>query len=125
MVKICRVIRTKLSQLIYENVRIIAILLRKCRLLTSEQQTFRRACHTKWRKTADMKKLRHCHPMYKVRDKSETVNVAQSYGCRKHPVRCETRVRNDGVLIRIVPGIPSIPCTFSHSTHIPRVTCYR
>jgi len=32
--------------------------------MTSEQQTFRRACPTKWRKTADMKKLRHCHPMY-------------------------------------------------------------
>jgi len=31
----------------------------------SEQQTFRRACPTKWRKTADMKKLRHCHPMYR------------------------------------------------------------
>jgi len=26
--------------------------LRKWRLLTSEQQTFRRACPTKWRKTA-------------------------------------------------------------------------
>jgi len=24
-------------------------------------KTFRRACPTKWRKTADMKKLRHCH----------------------------------------------------------------
>jgi len=23
-----------------------------------------RTCPTKWRKTADMKKLRHCHPMY-------------------------------------------------------------
>jgi len=46
------------------NVRIIAILLRKWRLLTSEQQTFRRACPIKWRKTADMKKLRHWHPMY-------------------------------------------------------------
>jgi len=30
----------------------------------SEQQTLRRACPTKWRETADMKKLRHCHPMY-------------------------------------------------------------
>jgi len=30
----------------------------------SEQQTFRTACLTKWRKTADMKKLRHCYPMY-------------------------------------------------------------
>jgi len=28
------------------------------------QQIFRIACPTKWRKTADMKKLRHCHPMY-------------------------------------------------------------
>jgi len=43
------------------------MLLRKWRLLTSEQQTFRRACPTKWRKTANMKKLRHCHPMYKLR----------------------------------------------------------
>jgi len=65
MVKICRVIRIKLNQLVPENVRTIAILLRKWRLLTSEQQTFRRACPTKWRKTADMKKVRHCHPMYR------------------------------------------------------------
>jgi len=42
----------------------MSVLLRKWRLLTSEQQTFRRACPKKWRKTADMKKLRHCHPMY-------------------------------------------------------------
>jgi len=42
----------------------IAILSRKWRLLTSEQQTLRRACPIKWQKTADMKKLRHCHPMY-------------------------------------------------------------
>jgi len=41
------------------------MLLRKWRLLTSEQQTFRRACPAKWRKTADMKKLRHCHPTYR------------------------------------------------------------
>jgi len=46
-----------------ENIRTIAILLRNWRLLTSEQQTFRRACPTKWRKIADMKKLRHCHPV--------------------------------------------------------------
>ena len=64
MVKICRVIRIKLNQLVKENVRTIAILLRKWRLLTSEEQIFRRACPTKWRKTADTKKLRHCHPMY-------------------------------------------------------------
>jgi len=48
MVKICRVIRIKLNQLVYENVRTIAILLGKWRLLTSEQQTFRIACPTKW-----------------------------------------------------------------------------
>ena len=41
---------------------VVLFLLRKWRLLTSEQQTFRRACPTKWRKTADMKKLRHCQP---------------------------------------------------------------
>jgi len=64
MAKICRVIQIKLNQLVWENVRTIAILLRKWCLLTSEQQTFRRSCPTKWQKTADMKKLRHCHPMY-------------------------------------------------------------
>jgi len=35
--------------LVQENVRTIAMLLRKWRLLMSEQQTFRRACTTKWR----------------------------------------------------------------------------
>jgi len=63
-VMIRRVIRVKLNQLLKVNVCIIAILLRKWRLLTSEQQTFHRACPTKWRKTADMKKLCHCHPMH-------------------------------------------------------------
>jgi len=44
----------KIESVGLRNVRIIAILLRKLRLLTSEQQTFRRACPTKWRKTVDM-----------------------------------------------------------------------
>jgi len=32
------------------------------RYMPPEYQTFRRACPRKWRKTADMKKLHHCHP---------------------------------------------------------------
>jgi len=54
-----------MNQLVY------SVGLRKCpyyrhliEKLTSEQHTFRRACPTKWRKTTDMDKLRHCHPMY-------------------------------------------------------------
>jgi len=37
----------------------------------SEQQTFRRACPTKWRKTADVKKLRHCQNMYTPRNSDD------------------------------------------------------
>ena len=34
------------------------------KVTSTDVRITKRACPTKWRKTADMKKLRHCHPMY-------------------------------------------------------------
>ena len=70
VVKICRIVRIKLNQLVYENVRnvrIITILLRKWYVTITNILS---ACS--WRKKTagidryGMKKLRHCHTTYEV-----------------------------------------------------------
>jgi len=38
MVKICRIIETKLNQLVYENIRIITTMLRNCGTVTKTSQ---------------------------------------------------------------------------------------
>ena len=61
MVKIYRVIRIKLNQLVYENIRISAILLRK--LCPSKKHILQSLTYNmaenSWHRY-DMKKLRHC-----------------------------------------------------------------
>jgi len=59
----------------YSN-KIESVGLRKCpyyrylieKVTSTDARTtnIRRACPTKWQKTADIKELRHCHPMYNV-----------------------------------------------------------
>jgi len=57
-VKICRVIRIKLNQLVYENGRIITILLRKwCK----NNKHYTELAPQNGGKTAAMRKLRHCN----------------------------------------------------------------
>jgi len=42
------------------------------------RQTFPRAFPTKWRKTGDIKKLRHCHPIYRFSGLSALIFLQQS-----------------------------------------------
>ena len=67
VLKICRVIRTKLNQLVQENVRIITILLK--RWCHRNKHFAELASHqgekNSWHRYA-MKKLRHCHPVYSI-----------------------------------------------------------
>jgi len=64
MVKICRVIRIKFNQL-FKKMSVLSLSYWESDVYWSQNNKHLAELNpTKWRKTADMKKLRHCHPMY-------------------------------------------------------------